>query len=277
MTGRNPEKPKKKRGHGGFLLTAALLLVLIRAALYDGLTVRTYTVTSPLVSGAHTYALVTDLHSTVYGREQEELAEKIRQYSPEAVFFAGDIADDERDFAGTAFLLEKLADLDCRYVTGNHERWVKYSDDIRGLFASFGVNVLGEEPVTLGDGIRLWGIDDPTFFGNTNEFLESLRERETSEEAFDLLLSHRPEFAPTYAECGFELTLCGHAHGGPVRIPGLLNGLYAPNQGWLPDYAGGRYDFPNGTVIVSRGLMRNELPRVFNPPELVILHITGED
>ena len=78
-----------------------------------------------------------------------------------------------------------------------------------------------------------------------------------------------------YGEYGFDLTLCGHAHGGQVRIPLLLNGLYAPHQGWFPKYAGGNYSFDNGShVIVSRGLMIDNLPRVFDPPELVIVNIT---
>ena len=44
-----------------------------------------------------------------------------------------------------------------------------------------------------------------------------------------------------YAKENFDLVVCGHAHGGQVRIPGLLNGLYAPNQGFFPSHAGGFY------------------------------------
>lgn len=65
----------------------------------------------------------------------------------------------------------------------------------------------------------------------------------------------------------------GLAHGGQIRIPLLLNGLYAPNQGWFPEYAGGKYKLGNTAMIVSRGLCRNELPRVFNRPELVVVEI----
>ena len=58
-----------------------------------------------------------------------------------------------------------------------------------------------------------------------------------------------------------------------MRIPGLLNGLYAPNQGWFPEHAGGRYQVAGTTLIVSRGLAREStrLPRIFNRPELVII------
>ena len=65
----------------------------------------------------------------------------------------------------------------------------------------------------------------------------------------------------------------GHAHGGQVRQPGMLNGLFAPHQGAVPDYAGGLYALGSTTLVVSRGLCRNLLPRVFNPPELVALDL----
>ena len=47
---------------------------------------------------------------------------------------------------------------------------------------------------------------------------------------------------------------------------------YAPNQGLFPQYAGGRYDFGAQVFLVSRGLAREStrVPRLFNPPELVI-------
>ena len=70
--------------------------------------------------------------------------------------------------------------------------------------------------------------------------------------------------------------LCGHAHGGQWRLPGLINGIYAPNQGFLPKYAGGQYQENDTTMIVSRGLAREStrIPRIFNRPELVIIDLT---
>lgn len=92
---------------------------------------------------------------------------------------------------------------------------------------------------------------------------------------FTLLLAHRPEYIDHYLDYNFDLILSGHAHGGQWRLPGIINGLYAPNQGLFPKYAGGQYNI-NGTVfIVSRGLSREStrIPRIFNRPELVIIDI----
>lgn len=113
--------------------------------------------------------------------------------------------------------------------------------------------------------------------------------------SFRILLSHRPEFIELFQSLPVDLILSGHTHGGQVRIPYLLNGLYAPNQGIFPRFAGGVYQLdshasqskapdtrhaiasiPNPPrkqyLIISRGLSFNyRLPRVFNPPEVVFI------
>ena len=55
----------------------------------------------------------------------------------------------------------------------------------------------------------------------------------------------------------------------------LVNGLFAPDQGLFPQYAGGRYDVNGTTLIVSRGLAKEStrLPRFYNRPELVIVEL----
>lgn len=80
----------------------------------------------------------------------------------------------------------------------------------------------------------------------------------------------------TYLNYSYDLALAGHAHGGQWRIPFLLNGLYAPNQGIFPPYAGGFYEFEDMNLVVSRGLSRENqvIPRLFNRPELVFINIT---
>jgi len=264
-----------------FMLTAASLIFFIRLALYDGLVVREYPIRTPLAAELHTFVLLTDLHATYYGDNQLKLIRAIERYAPEAVFLAGDIADDKRDFEGAAVLLQALEErYPCYYVTGNHERWVDYTDDIKSLMRSLEIEVLDETsgPVVLGVGkIRLFGLDDPLFYEDISEYRICLNELDVSDETFDLLLAHRPEFYTEYLAAGFDLTLCGHAHGGQVRIPFLLNGLYAPNQGYFPDYAGGLYRSEEGrSMIVSRGLMKDELPRIFNPPEICVIQLIPE-
>ena len=99
---------------------------------------------------------------------------------------------------------------------------------------------------------------------------------QAEEGTFTLLMAHRPELIDKYAAAGFDLVVSGHAHGGQVRIPGLVNGLCAPNQGWFPKYAGGEYHLRSTTMIVSRGLSTQKqwyVPRVFNRPELLIVTV----
>ena len=263
-----------------FLLTAAAVFMLIRIALYDGLVVRQYELRTPLVSVPHTFAVISDLHATYYGKEQQTLIHTIRRYDPEAVFLVGDIADDKRDFDGTAVFLKGMsAESPCYYVTGNHERWLDYTEDIKELMHSYGITVLDETSGVriLGGEIRLYGIDDPLFYGSSEEYRSCLDSLKTSDSAFDLLLAHRPEFYENYRSSGMNLVICGHAHGGQVRIPFLLNGLFAPNQGYFPEYAGGFYADQDFTMIVSRGLMKNDIPRIFNPPEVCIVRILPEE
>ena len=90
------------------------------------------------------------------------------------------------------------------------------------------------------------------------------------------MLSHRPELFESYVSREFDLVVCGHAHGGQWRLPGLINGVYAPNQGLFPKYAGGEYEKNGTTMIVSRGLARRMdiVPRIFNPPELVVITVS---
>ena len=62
--------------------------------------------------------------------------------------------------------------------------------------------------------------------------------------------------------------MSGHAHGGQWRIFG--RGVYAPGQGIFPKYTSGVID---GRCVISRGLSNHtHVPRIFNPPELVMVY-----
>lgn len=52
-----------------------------------------------------------------------------------------------------------------------------------------------------------------------------------------------------YFSYDFDLVLSGHAHGGQFRMPFIMNGFCAPNQGFFPVLAGGMYDFGKGKLL----------------------------
>ena len=276
-------KASAKKG----LLAALAVLLLGTAALFlvgstDEMVTVTYELDAPEVDRPIRLALVTDLHSCDYGEGQRELLDAITAHDPDAVLLGGDIIDDDipRE-KGEQFVTEVSKTYPTYYVSGNHEYRTEDMDGIKEFIRSAGAHVLEGDCIPLtaeGQTIQICGVDDPEGIGQEAMDRQLTQAAAQADPAiFTVLLSHRPELIDRYRSYGaFDLILSGHAHGGQWRIPGLLNGLLAPNQGLFPDYAGGRYDFPDCTFLVSRGLAREStrVPRLFNSPELVIIEIT---
>ena len=269
------------------LFIALAVLLLGTAALFlvgttEEMVTVTYEVESPEVDTPIRLVLVTDLHSCDYGENQEDLLDAIAAQHPDGILLGGDIIDDDipRE-KGELFVTEVSRTYPTYYVSGNHEFRTDDIDGIKAFIQSAGATVLEGDciPLTVdGQTIQICGVDDPEGVGQESMDLQLAQAAVQADPTlFTILLSHRPELIDQYRSYGvYDLILSGHAHGGQWRIPGLLNGLLAPNQGFFPDYAGGRYDFPDCTFLVSRGLAREttQIPRLFNPPELVILDIT---
>ena len=257
-----------------FLLAALIVLALI--GLDQRLIVRTYTVESDKIDAPVRLVVLADFHGCDYG---DSLIQAVEALRPDAMLLPGDIFDDGMPWEHSENLVRGLTERwPCYYVTGNHEYWSGGIDEICRIIEAAGVTVLDQDCAELtvnGQHINLCGIPDPYANVNTWDALTSAT-GDMHREGFSILLAHRPELIVQYAAKGtFDLVVSGHAHGGQVRIPFLLNGLYAPNQGWLPEYAGGLYEVDGTTMIVSRGLAREStgLPRVFNRPEIVLIEL----
>lgn len=273
-------------------VTAVAVISLGAAALWQGLTVRNYTQVSDKIENPIRIAVIADLHNVFYGDNQEKLIAKINNQLPDLIMLAGDIAPDANNNDGAEALFNAIGNkYPCYYVAGNHEFWSGRPRTIKEMVRSYGITVL-EGSVTdvevNGQTIQVGGVDDPDRFDTTMlsygedcvEWNDELNycSSQLDADKYSILLSHRPELVNNYAGSGFDLVLSGHAHGGQVRIPFILNGLYAPNQGVFPEHAGGLYKLSDQTdLIVSRGISRFIYPpRVFNPPELVIVDIVPQ-
>lgn len=264
---------------------AAAAGVTLLAGLDARLAVRTYTIESEQVSTPVRLAVLTDLHACAYGEGQKNLLDAVAVQCPDLVLLGGDIVDDEPRMPEERALatVEALAEVwPVYYVTGNHEFWTERVGEVKELLRAQGAVVLEGESHTVtaaGQSLRIGGVDDPEVGEDVwREQLEAVTAAQDGE-TFSILLTHRPERVEDYTGRGFDLVLAGHAHGGQWRLPGLINGLMAPNQGLFPRYAGGRYELDGDTtLIVSRGLAREStrIPRIFNRPELVVVDIVPE-
>lgn len=271
-------RKKKYRLAAALLCTASVATAVV--AFSERVITRVYTVATEKVSAPIRLALLTDLHCCAYGEEQRELLNAVEAQYPDLVLLGGDILDDDpalpEENAWT--VIEALAQRYLTYyVTGNHEFWGGRAEGIKDQMAHYGVTVLSGERDTVlfhGQPLNLCGIDDPAV-GEEQWEAQLNRLSGAGGDDFTLLLTHRPERVKAYQSLCFDLVLAGHAHGGQWRLPGLVNGLLAPNQGFFPAYAGGRYDLGKTTLIVSRGLAREStrVPRIFNRPELVIVDV----
>lgn len=269
-----------RKKHWWILPVLAILVVLALIALDERLILRTYTVASPKLTAEVRLAVVTDFHSS---DNADDVVAMVASCAPDAVLLVGDLFDDDtanRPTERTLSLMRQLSALyPCYYVSGNHEAWTGEMDALYQQTEEAGVTVLRMSSGVLtvrGQRIALCGIPDPyeMVFSGAPDTEEQLRQalEDVDSADFTVLLAHRPELLAKYAQFPLDLVVSGHAHGGQVRIPGVLNGLYAPNQGWFPKLAGGAYTQDGTTLIVSRGLaVRTRLPRIFNRPEVVLV------
>lgn len=269
-----------RKKHWLILPVLAILVILTLIALDERLILRTYTVASPKLTAEVRLAVVTDFHSS---DNADDVVAMVASCAPDAVLLVGDLFDDDtqnRPTERTLSLMRQLSALyPCYYVSGNHEAWTGEMDALYQQTEEAGVTVLRMSSGVLtvrGQRIALCGIPDPyeMVFSGAPDTEEQLRQalEDVDSADFTVLLAHRPELLAKYAQFPLDLVVSGHAHGGQVRIPGVLNGLYAPNQGWFPKLAGGAYTQDGTTLIVSRGLaVRTRLPRIFNRPEVVLV------
>ncbi len=269
-----------RKKHWWILPALAILVVLTLIALDERLILRTYTVASPKLTAEVRLAVVTDFHSS---DNADDVVAMVASCAPDAVLLVGDMFDDDianRPTERTLSLMRQLSALyPCYYVSGNHEAWTGEMDALYQQTEEAGVMVLRMSSGVLtvrGQRIALCGIPDPyeMVFSGAPDTEEQIRQAMENVDSADfiVLLTHRPELLAKYAQFPLDLVVSGHAHGGQVRIPGVLNGLYAPNQGWFPKLAGGAYTQDGTTLIVSRGLaVRTRLPRIFNRPEVVLV------
>lgn len=277
------------------LIIIAILLLACLTSIwlsYNWLTVSNFTVTSSKIAEPFRMVLISDLHDHQFGKNNEKLAEKIREQSPDLIIIDGDMINSDSENADTAVevvrALKEIAPV--YYSYGNHEyAYIEAGHtDLQAELEEAGAVVLNYQSIDLevkGNPIRLGGLYEYGFETGMQSEEENQQALSYLEEYVDtdrylIMCAHRPDsFYPwnTADDWGIDLVLSGHLHGGQVIIPGI-GGLYSQLEGFFPQYDYGQYKLGDSDMIITRGLGSNPkiLPRFNNLPEIAVVDVYTE-
>lgn len=244
---------------------------------------------------------ISDLHVERFGRREEQLLRMVRAISPDLILLTG-------DYVNLSYVDDPIARADARRVlaalssdSGSLAPGGVYAvlgsppvdRNSASLFDGLDIRLLRDEVVTIdlpvpqdaphrgempSGRLALVGLDCSHDSERDTERLAAVFGQAPSD-AFRVLLYHSPELIPAAHKFGIDLYLCGHTHGGQVRLP--FYGALLTSSELGKQFEMGYYRLENTHVYVSRGIGMEGLgaPRVrfLCPPEIALFSVQGPE
>ncbi len=251
---------------------------------------------------------LSDLHMTAGQRSKQDWVAALADLEPDLVIDTGDNLAGHDAVPATLRALDPLLDLPGAFVLSSNDYYapkpknpLKYFKrehkrvhgdplpwrDLRDAMTARGwldlTNARGSLTV---DGRRLAvaGLDDPHLKRDRYETVAGPVDR-GADLRLGLVHSPEPRVLDRFAADDYDLLLCGHTHGGQLRVP--FYGALVTNCGidrararWLHRWAAPRPGRPAGTWLhVSAGLGTSPYApvRFACPPEATLLTLTARD
>jgi predicted MPP superfamily phosphohydrolase len=251
---------------------------------------------------------LSDLHMTAGQAGKQEWVAALAALEPDLVIDTGDNLAGFDAVPPTLRALDPLLDRPGAFVTSSNDYYaprpknpLKYFKrnhkrkhgaelpwrDLRDGFTARGWLDLTNAAGTLavdGRRIAVAGIDDPHLKLDRYDRVAGPADRD-ADLRIGLVHSPEPRVLDRFAADGYDLLLCGHTHGGQLRVP--FYGALVTNCGidrdrvrWLHRWAQPSPGQPNGTWLhVSAGLGTSPYApvRFACPPEATLLTLTARD
>lgn len=225
---------------------------------------------------------ITDLHIERLTAREEQLLTLVQKAKPDLIVITGDYVNlsynrDPQTHQQVQQLLRQLKAPGGVFATLGSPT-VDLRDQIPPLFDGLPVTLLrhGLQEVDLGHGRRLLllGLDCTHHLPTDRARLAHLVAAAPNDQP-QLLLYHSPELMPEATDHGIDLYLCGHTHGGQVRLP-FIGPIFTSSQ-LGREFVMGLYRHGRTHLYVSRGIGLEGLsaPRVrfLCPPEVTLVTI----
>ena len=233
-------------------------------------------------------AHLSDIHVERLTRRDEAMLARLRQARPDLILLTGDYLNidyyDKESYATLRALMAGLAALGPRYgvygTLGNNDP----PAETRAALDETGVRLLDNTAVSLeidGRQVQIVGVrtnEDADWQADLPRFRAAVAQADAAGRPdLRILLYHMPDLAPQAANAGVDLYLCGHTHGGQIRLP-LIGALRTASR-FGKRYVMGLNRLPNGGYIhTSRGTgfegMGIPRARVLCPPEVALFDVT---
>lgn len=270
-----------------------------------------YNVSSLKVNNKIRIIQISDLHRSSYGKDNSKLIDRVNKLNPDIIIYTGDCLDSSEDSTeGIVNLCTELAQVaPSYYIYGNNEAEKFYDIPLtqEELDKKFGFSDASRDPAKLleiedtfekeleAKGVKvLKNETDTVVVGTTKVDVHGVLTSNPSAfwsydgDSFDKYIHentnnmkitaiHEPlVFEEFSSDFWGDVMLCGHTHGGTVRIP-MLGPVYTHEGGIFPERSGGyvygRYEVSGKPMIISSGLDNKNLLRINNQPELVIIDV----
>ncbi len=229
---------------------------------------------------------LSDLHVERLTRRETHLLELVEQARPDVIVITGDYLNLSYvdDPTARAEVRKALARLSAPYgvyaVLGSPP--VDPRNTTPSLFDGLNIRLLRDEVaiLTFADGrtLSLLGMDCEHNFESDSPVFHQLVDLAPTD-SMRVLLYHSPELMPLVQQFPIDLYLCGHTHGGQIRMP--LYGAILTSTVTGKRYEMGPYVEQDTTLYISRGIGLEGLGaprmRLFCPPEIILFTLSGNN
>lgn len=210
---------------------------------------------------------LTDLHSDGTVRTEKKLPGVVRELHPDLILFTGDAANNlrgQKDFQACMSEISKIAPTFGVY--GNHDSRSRRKIE---TFQNTGITNLDSASTQLDiKGNKIWiggaAIDSEGFLADIMS--------KAPDDAYKIFLYHYPDGIRAASAHHMDLFLCGHTHGGQIRLPIYGALVTASSLGKQFEY--GHYVVGTTHMNVSSGIGMTGLPvRFLTPPEVAVIDV----
>lgn len=223
-------------------------------------------------------AVFSDIHLGIFTKKSflKRIAKKINKIKPDLIFIPGDfvwhlkIGELENGFSC-------LKDLNAPIfaVLGNHDFGngleENVSEELKKTLTKFNIKIVNnqqEEIEIKGQKINITGLEDIEGGKPDYNLLKNINTE------VNIVLVHNPDAAYEFPSYGMDLVVCGHTHGGQIRVYPFYKYAYKHIARMKRDFDKGLREFRNTKVFITTGIGMAGLPfRFLMPPVIDVLEV----